>query len=287
MNMFIVDLKKYIASSKFFIGIIIMVLLCLLANAPLVSARDPLSVMDEIVRMRKDVWLDQGTQFCFENIWFNFDNSLWYVIVLPIIAAFPVVYTFSDEWFGDNYIMTLSRCGYGKYTFSKCASAFATGFLTAACGIAVFGIITAGVFPSLSDFGDGEKLLYDHAYNSFWHSMLAKAVNHALVCGIYACAAVLVCLILKDKFFTLSIFMVINYFSKKLEIKYMLTKDMSVEKNRALRALFPSCQTSLHSVIPDNMHISFYWYALFTAVFCTFIGVLSYFIIRRRYKYAA
>ena len=81
--------------------------------------------------------------------------------------------------------------------------------------------------------------------------------------------------------------MVINYFSKKLEIKYMLTKDMSVEKNRALRALFPSCQTSLHYEIPNNIHISFYWYALFTAVFCTIIGVLSYFIIRRRYKYAA
>lgn len=287
MNAFIVNLKKYVFSSEFLISITLMVLLCLLADAPLVSARDPLSVLDEIVKMRREVWLKNGSQFCYESIWFNFDNSLWYGIVLPIIAAFPIVYNFSDEWFSDNYIMTLSRCGYGKYAVSKCASAFVTGILTAVCGIAIFGIITAGVFPSLSDYGEGEELMYDLYYSSYWHSMLAKVVNHALVCGIYACLAILVCLILKDKFFTLSIFMVINYFSKKLDARYYITHDMSVEKNRALRAMFPSCQTNLHHLIPDNMHISFYWYALFSVGLCIIICVLSYFIIRRRYKYAA
>lgn len=287
MNIFIVDLKKYLVSSKFLTGVLMMVLLCLLADAPSVTAREPLSVLDEIVKMRREIWLDKGIVFCSEQIWYNFDNSLWYNIVLPIIAAFPIVYSFSDEWFGDNYIMTLSRCGYGKYTVSKCASAFVTGAFTAFCAVALFGIITAAVFPSVSDYGEGSVWNYNSSYNSPISAMLAKMVNHTLVCGMYACSAILMCLILKDKFFTLSIFMVINYFSVKLEIEYQLSQDLTIEKNRALRALFPSCQTELHSIIPDNMHISFYWYALFALFFCIVIGAISYFIIRRRYKYAS
>lgn len=287
MKAFFVDLKKNIFSPKFIISILLMVLLCLLADAPTVSAREPLSIFDEIIKMRKEIWFDKGTDFSSIAISYRFDNSLWYNIVLPIIAAFPVVYNFSDEWFGDNYIMTLSRCGYKKYTFAKFSAAFITGFLIAAIGIAMFGIIICGIFPSLNEFGEGASWYYDSAYKSAGYAVAAKIINNSLVCGIYAFLALFICLVLKDKFFTLSIFMVINYFSTKLDVKFMNTVSLADSKNRALRALFPSNQTLVYSILPNELNISFYWYIAIVFVMYAVITIISFLLIKRRYKYAS
>lgn len=278
MKTFLTDLKKNIFSPKFLFSFLILTMLCLLSDAPTVSARQPFSVFDEIVKFRRDVWMKQGYLFSSEAIFVNFDNSLWYVIVLPIISAFPIVYNFSDEWFGDNYIMTLSRVGYKKYVFGKLFSAFITGALTAVIGIMLYGAIVYSIFPPADSFdseGTSQSLI------------IAKIINNALVCGMYAALSILVCLVLKDKFFTLSIFMILNYFSLKLEIKFQNTADMSLEKNRLISGLFPSRHTSLYYIIPENIYISFYWYAVFIAAALTVTAIISYCVIRRRYKYAA
>ena len=60
MKAFWVDLKKNILSPNFIISVLLMALLCLLADAPTVSAREPLSILDEIVKMRKEIWLEKG-----------------------------------------------------------------------------------------------------------------------------------------------------------------------------------------------------------------------------------
>lgn len=287
MKAFYVDLKKNIFSPNFIISILLMVLLCLLADAPTVSARDPLSILDEIIKMRKEIWFDRGTDFSSSAISYRFDSSLWYNMVLPIIAAFPVVYNFSDEWFGDNYIMTLSRCGYKKYTFAKFSAAFITGFSVAVIGIAVFTIIVSGIFPSLDEFGEGASWYYDSAYESARYAIAAKVMNNSLVCGMYAFLALFVCLILKDKFFTLSIFMVINYFSTKLDVKFMNSVSLSENKNRALRALFPNNQTLVYSIFPNELNISFYWYIAIVLFIYAVISLSSFLLIKRRYKYAS
>ncbi|MCM1228255.1 MAG: hypothetical protein NC320_12705 [Clostridium sp.] len=287
MNAFLVDLRKNVVSPKFLISVLLMTMLCLMADAPQVSAREPLSVFDEIVKMRKEIWLDKGIDFSSASIFYQFDNSLWYSIVLPIIAAFPIVYNFSDEWFGDNYIMTLSRCGYKKYTFSKLSVAFITGFLVAVVGIAVFGIIVTFIFPSANDFIDGGSWNYDYAYTSPLYAMTAKVFNNAIVCGTYAFMAIFICLILKDKFFTLSIFMVINYFSMKLNIKFSNSVSLSNSKSRAIKALFPDDQINIYSIFPNELHISFYWYAAIILVIYLIITTVSFFLIKRRYTHAS
>ncbi len=287
MNAFFVDLKKNIISPKFCISILLMVLLCLLADAPSVSAREPLSIFDEIIKMRKDVWLDKGIDFSAPAVFYRFDNSLWYDIVLPIIAAFPVVYHFHDEWFGESYIMTLSRCGYKKYAFSKLSAAFVSGFMTAIIGIAVFGVTIFCIFPSVNNFTDAGDWYYGGIYASSMHAIFAKGLNHALVCGMYALSSIFICLLLKDKFFTLSIFMVLNFFSMKLEIKFTNSVLFTNERYRVLRVLFPGSQTEIHSIFPSELHISFYWYIMSIIVVCVVMSIISYRIIKRRYKYAS
>lgn len=233
------DIKKNIYSPKFLISIFLVFLLCLLSDAPSVSARVPLSVLDEIVKMRREIWLEKGVKFSAPSIFFGFDYSIWYSVILPVIAAFPVIYNFSDEWFGDNYIMTLSRSGYKKYTIGKFLSAFITGFMTAILGLLLFGITVSLIFPSVNEFANAEQLYLNGAYAEPAKAIAAKVINNSLICGFYAVFAIFLCLIIKDKFFSLSVLMVINYFSMKLEIKFMNSEAfLNNEEIRWLRIFF-------------------------------------------------
>ena len=282
------DIKKNIYSPKFLISIFLVFLLCLLSDAPSVSARVPLSVLDEIVKMRREIWLEKGIRFSAPSVFFGFDYSIWYSVILPVIAAFPVIYNFSDEWFGDNYIMTLSRSGYKKYTIGKFLSAFITGFMTSILGLLLFGITVSLIFPSVNEFANAEQLYLNGAYAEPAKAIAAKVINNSLICGFYAVFAIFLCLIIKDKFFSLSVLMVINYFSMKLEIKFMNSEAfLNNEEIRWLRIFFPNCQKDMYYFFPDYFDISFYYYIPIVVSLCFGISAISFYIIKRRYRYGS
>ncbi len=282
------DIKKNIYSPKFLISIFLVFLLCLLSDAPSVSARVPLSVLDEIVKMRREIWLEKGIRFSAPSVFFGFDYSIWYSVILPVIAAFPVIYNFSDEWFGDNYIMTLSRSGYKKYTIGKFLSAFITGFMTAILGLLLFGITVSLIFPSVNEFANAEQLYLNGAYAEPAKAIAAKVINNSLICGFYAVFAIFLCLIIKDKFFSLSVLMVINYFSMKLEIKFMNSEAfLNNEEIRWLRIFFPNCQKDMYYFFPDYFNISFCYYIPIVVLLCLGISVISFYLIKRRYRYGS
>lgn len=282
------DIKKNIYSPKFLISIFLVFLLCLLSDAPSVSARVPLSVLDEIVKMRREIWLEKGIRFSAPSVFFGFDYSIWYSVILPVIAAFPVIYNFSDEWFGDNYIMTLSRSGYKKYTIGKFLSAFITGFMTAILGLLLFGITVSLIFPSVNEFANAEQLYLNGAYAEPAKAIAAKVINNSLICGFYAVSAIFLCLIIKDKFFSLSVLMVINYFSMKLEIKFMNSEAfLNNEEIRWLRIFFPNCQKDMYYFFPDYFNISFCYYIPIVVLLCLGISVISFYLIKRRYRYGS
>ena len=282
------DIKKNIYSPKFLISIFLVFLLCLLSDAPSVSARVPLSVLDEIVKMRREIWLEKGVRFSAPSVFFGFDYSIWYSVILPVIASFPVIYNFSDEWFGDNYIMTLSRSGYKKYTIGKFLSAFITGFMTAILGLLLFGITVSLIFPSVNEFANAEQLYLNGAYAEPAKAIAAKVINNSLICGFYAVFAIFLCLIIKDKFFSLSVLMVINYFSMKLEIKFLNSEAfLNNEEIRWLRIFFPNCQKEIYYFFPDYLNISFCYYIPIVVLLCLGISAISFYIIKRRYRYGS
>lgn len=285
MKVLFIDIKKSIISPKFLFGVILILLLCLLSDAPSVSSRNPMSVLDEIVRMRRSVWLEKGSGFCNLNIIYNFNRSVWYPIVLPVIAAFPAVYSFCDEWFGENYFMTLSRCGYKKYAFSKTVSSFFSGFCMFLGGLLLFSLISFVIFPQQSEYKNMN--LHFENYRTFEEIIVSKIINNAVLCGLYSVVSMMICLILRDKFFTLSLLMVIQYFSTKLDVKF---QNYQMEHNTPhmlkYRILFPDQHGNLYSLLP-SYGIPFYWYLCFVLVVMICVMYCIYFIIRRRYKNAS
>lgn len=285
MKVLFTDIKKSIISPKFLFGVILILLLCLLSDAPSVSSRNPMSVLDEIVRMRRSVWLEKGSAFCNLNIIYNFNSSVWYPIVLPVITAFPAVYSFCDEWFSDNYFMTLSRCGYKKYAFSKTVSSFFSGVCIFLGGLLLFSLIAYAIFPQQNEYRNVD--LYFGNYRTFGESLVIKIINNSVLCGLYSVISMTICLILRDKFFTLSFLMVIQYFSTKLDIKFQ-TYQMEHNNPNMMkyRILFPDQHDNLYSLLP-SYGISFYWYLYFALAVMFIIMLCIYFIIRRRYKNAS
>ena len=213
MKVFIVDLKKNILSPQFIISVFVFLLLFLLSDAPLISPRNPMSVLDEIVRFRKDKWIEKGTEFFYLNILFRFDNSLWYSIVLPVLSSFSALYSFKNEWFTDSYVFTLSRYGYKQFAFSKMLASFFTGLLSFLCGILLFLMITYLIFPKAESFGDSITLSFNY------HLFCDKIICNAILCGMYGMLSILLLLLIKDYFFTLCLYVVIEYFSMRAENK--------------------------------------------------------------------
>lgn len=287
MRVFITELKKNIISLRFVMSVLLLFLLCLMADAPSAMERVPLSILDEIVKFRRDYWIEKGSAFCSESVLAQFDNSIWYSIILPVIAAFPVVYGFYDEWFGDYYIFTLPKAGYKKYAFGKFSAAFCTGLLTAVCGILIFAAVVFIIFPSTNEYSQADWYTYADIYSKPCEMIIAKIINNAVLCGFYALSSLLIVLIIKDKFFTLSLFMVINYFSMKSGTKFLNSSKFLEGNNRAFRILFPHWQGNNYYLLPEDLKVSFYLYIPFILFICLIFNVISYFIIKRRYRYAS
>ena len=279
MKVFIVDLKKNILSPQFIISVFVFLLLFLLSDAPLISPRNPMSVLDEIVRFRKDKWIEKGTEFFYLNILFRFDNSLWYSIVLPVLSSFSALYSFKNEWFTDSYVFTLSRYGYKQFAFSKMLASFFTGLLSFLCGILLFLMITYLIFPKADSFGDSITLSFNY------HLFCDKIICNAILCGMYGMLSILFLLLIKDYFFTLCLYVVIEYFSMRAENKL---QNMIMEEqweNRTLLLLFPNRFNDMYYLIPDYTNISFYWYIPLTAVIGAIMALIALILIKRRYKY--
>lgn len=285
MKTLFTDIRKNIIAPKFIFGVVLILLLCLLSDAPTVSARNPMSVFDEIVRMRRSLWIDNGSNFCNLNIIYNFNNSTWYPIILPVVSSFPAVYSFYDEWFSDNYFMTLPRYGYKKYAFSKTISSFISGVCVFLGGLLLFSLVVTIVFPHQNEY-ENVNFYYLQSYKTFGGIITAKIINNCVLCGLYSVISMIICLIVKEKFFTLSFIMVIQYFSWQIHVKfshYFFEHNLDMLK---YDIFFPDQHDNLYNLMP-NYNISFWWYICYAFVVVVLIMLCIYFIIRRRYRNAS
>lgn len=279
MKILFVDLKKSIFSPQFLISILLFLLLFLLSDAPSLSVKNPMSVLDEIVRFRREKWIEGGTSFYSASILYHFDNSLWYSILLPVLSSISALYTFKSEWFSDSYIFSLSRSGYKKFTISKSVASFMTGTLSFLCGILIYAAIVCSIFPSIKDFGENAVSSFD------LHMFIDKIINNALLCGICGVSSLLFMLIIKDDFFTICLYVAIEYFSMKCEIKFMNSEKFVERNNKQLLVFFPSRFKDIYWLFPKSIHISFYWYLIIVTMLAVIICVFTYIFIKRRYNY--
>ncbi len=201
------------------------------------------------------------------RIAYMFDSSKWFVILLPVLASIPVLNSY-DRINRSIKIFMLSRMNRKAYCRNMLAAAFVTGAAVVIIGVFLYSIVVNIVFANIkTDDPLVESYLLGFGKDSWQRFiyLVKKISNHALAGGLYASTTLLIYHLVRDKFLTLTLPMVLMYISDKLYMLYEKTlfEDITDIKPNKLFALFPSNITMCHYMFESEYGISYFWFFVF------------------------
>lgn len=213
---FFADFKKTL-NGKTVTAILLTALLCFFSTFETGEANPP-TVAECLIELLKTG--ETKRYLTALNMLSSFDSGFWFYIILPVILSVPSVSVFYDEW-GSGYYFNIHRCGIFNYSLAKAIAYSLNSFLCFTVGAAVFALPIVLVFPC----GAEENLSL----------ILLDFFNTAAVAAAYPLIAVELLILIKEKFFALSIPMLVNYICK--HIGGFLYMRSYYENNSVYRAL--------------------------------------------------
>ena len=148
----------------------------------------------------------------------GFRDCEWFVVLLPVLAAFPWTDRFMEQWTGGSYYLMISRRTRNRYALGNMAKAAVTGFSVLAAGILLYILMVWLRVPAYQVQGQESMIAWTYGATVMERGVyLARAVIHTSLLGA-ACAmvSILLAAALRDRFFALSIPMLAAYASDKL-----------------------------------------------------------------------
>lgn len=273
--MILSDIKRLFNRNAVF-SIALVVILCF-SSKVLTSDPNPPSFFELLYKRV----FKKGESLNYFSLLDQYDNNYWFYIVLPVILSFPAARHFYNEWFEGGYYFTISRCGMKKYIFSKSISWAIVSAALFLIGIIVFALFLLFFFPN---FSDTAELFPNGAARYF----MIKISNAVFVAAAYPMFSILVLILIKEKFLSLSIPMIIQYLSARiggdLFMKSFVENNLFDQK---LAMLLPYYQTKQYLYFEDlfDAPISV-WYALFVIQYFCMIAVF-YLLTKRRIQHNA
>ena len=175
------DLEKSDVNIGFICAVLMTCILCFTARAYSDPANDQsFSVFETLFRLNKQLILNDFS-FSSANI-FQKALSGYITMFLPIVVAFPFMISFCTERNSGLMRFTIARSGKKQYYLSKFLSAIIGGGLSVLLGVALYGIIIALLFPSLSSYdipSEQMKWLLPEGYGN----MIAKVLVTSFLYG--------------------------------------------------------------------------------------------------------
>ena len=145
------DLEKSLINIGFLGAVLMTCVLCFTAQAYSdTSNGQSFSVFEALFRLDKRLILSDSSLSSVSI--FQKALSGYITMFLPIIVAFPFMISFCTERNSGLMRFTITRSGKWRYYLSKFFSAVIGGGLSVMLGVALFGILTAILFPSLSGY---------------------------------------------------------------------------------------------------------------------------------------
>lgn len=222
---FFTDFKKTL-NGKTVLAILLTALLCFFSTYE-TGETNPPTVAECLIELLKTSETKRHlTAF---NMLNSFDGGFWFYIILPVILSIPSVSVFYDEW-GSGYYFNIHRCGIFSYSLAKALAYSLNAFLCFAVGAAFFALPIVLVFPCEAE----ENLSL----------ILLDFLNTAAVAAAYPLIAVELLILIKEKFFALSIPMLLNYICKHISgFLYMRSYYENNSVYSTLAVFFtPSCR---------------------------------------------
>ena len=229
------DLNKTVFSIGFLSCVIATAILCTTAVIHIdPSTSREFTVFEMLLKFDREFLL---TDVSFSSvIVFTKALSNYFFMFAPIIAALPFISIYLTERNSGYIRMTIARTGKFRYYFSKLVTAFIGGGLGIIIGLAIFGIATVILFPSLSEFSaeDIEYGMYmynsgnsiiSNAYLSFGAPAIAvlELISVFLFSGMSAMMAYILSSFIRNKYLVLCIPFLIVYIHNSIESKLFIS----------------------------------------------------------------
>lgn len=279
MNSILCMVKRNIMSYRFMIAVVLVVLLCGCVRLDAVF-ESTISVIKAYVSYSHAELLGYGEYASAYYVVMYFLEQEWFSVLFPVLAAFPCVYEFADEWLSGNYYITVSRTNKNKYCIGRFVSTAISGALVIIVGVLIFALLIYIRFPALSEYPADELFLFGMQTGGQLLLQFVKRVLHLGMHGaLSAIIAVVLMIVLEDRFYALSIPMMIEFMGIKIDGVYI---SHLVEKygysyphiTQIPRLLNPACHLDMDQTFVGSIGLPYRWYLLY--VFLLFIGLFTF-----------
>lgn len=277
MHAFIINFKKVMFIRSTLLSIFMTFGLCFFSH--IIGSPNSLTHLELAVKILNGEKMTNS--IFYQDIICWYDNSFWFYIVLPVILSLPAISDFCAEWFSGSIYLNISRQGITKYTVSKSCAYSLCSLVCFVVGIFVFILIVILIFPK-ANFEYINKLYP----NGFWVCIFSRIMNSASVVTIYPLICIVSVIIIKERFLSLSVPLLINYITAQignnLYKKMLDSGNMNYEK---IAAVMPYMQTTQYENFERLFNLPMVvWYLIWLGLIICFI-FFFHFLVKARIKY--
>ena len=177
------DLNKSINNPGFFGAVIVITLLCFASTGYNDTSVDRCYSAFEML-LNENRRIVEEKYMISSVLIFQQAFSGYITMFMPMIVAFPFMMTFCSERSSGLMRFAVTRSGQVRYCISKAFSAVISGGLAVMMGVMLFGILTAILFPDISDCGVSEiqmEWILPNGYLTMIWDMLVTAFLYGAV----------------------------------------------------------------------------------------------------------
>lgn len=251
-------------SGKFWIAACVTALLCTCSKFRGNPDGTDITVLQAFFTCSGADLMNMGEEGCAYQLIMGFRDMEWFIVSLPLLAAFPSVYDFAEQWSGGSYYLLISRKTRMRYAIHTLWKAAASGFGAMVLGIFLYALFVCLKFPHyrlLQLTPEESMIAVSYGVTGLQRCLVfLKAVFHAgLLSAMSAMLSTVLVIVIKDRFLAVSLPMLAEYFSVKLSSAYQtyLFENYGFEN-------IPAGKHTIEFLMPSN-HLYYDWN--FTAAF--------------------
>lgn len=279
-------------SGKFWISVCVTVLLCTCSRFWGNAGESDSTVLQAFFRYSKSELFNMGEEGSAYYVTMGFRDMEWFIVALPLLSAFPSVYDFAEQWLGGSYYMLISKKTRMKYAIQSLLKAALAGFGVVVLGIFLYTLCVYLKFPKyhlyqLTPEESMAAISYGFTDLSRWLSFLKSVFHVGLLSAMAAMISTVLVIVIRDRFLAISLPMLAEYFSIKLNNVYQKYLYRDEVENIPVRKHIPEFfMPSNHLYYDRNFSITFemtYWeYLALMGAIILLIFALFWWVIERR-----
>ena len=268
----------------------LVTLLCLCCRFYGDAANPDILVIQAIFKYSREELIYMGETATSFQAAISFRDTIWFVVLFPVLAVFPWIHEFADQWNGGNYYLVVSRKTRMRYAVDHVVRGMLSAFFIIVTGVLIYVAIVYIKFPLYRMENAEGTIAFVYGSTKIMRAAnLCKAMIHTgILASVWSVLSMIVIVLLKNQFWAVSIPMLVGYSSDKLDNVYQyylcLKYDYGVAPVRyqVIGMLFPSRHLFYDMTFSSAFGLSYGVYLILLFAFLILIVLVFVRLIKRR-----